>query len=276
MKNHQKSVSSQSVALGSPYDKCSFYVPFYVPKKITTSLRLLDQQTDLNETQNKSSEQIELESFIINSENVKQEAKPTGPAKLDDIDRLDAATTSSTITELNKKISYKRSMTIYSGRSQAGEINSIKSRVPIHVRKSFSEVKSTNLDHVLGLTGSFGFYQKFKFLLVGFLAIIPSMVAYSYVFVSATPRFTCSVVREIQLISTNSSIKLDIDEYGEADADDPFGHLNWEMHEYIIETRRFIRLISETMPKENVIVFIQIYFRIVSGVVLAYFNMGPI
>jgi hypothetical protein len=44
--------------------------------------------------------------------------------------------------------------------------------------------KKTNLDDILEHVGSFGFYQKLQFLLVGFLAIVPSMVAYSYVFES--------------------------------------------------------------------------------------------
>ena len=53
-----------------------------------------------------------------------------------------------------------------------------------------------NLDTLLGLIGPFGLYQKFEFFLIGFLAVLPSMVAYSYVFVSATPRFTCKTLRE--------------------------------------------------------------------------------
>ena len=51
--------------------------------------------------------------------------------------------------------------------------------------------QQTNLDFVLALFGSFGFYQKTQFLLVGCLSILPSMLAYSYVFIAATPKFTC-------------------------------------------------------------------------------------
>ena len=61
--------------------------------------------------------------------------------------------------------------------------------------------KSKNLDTLLNLIGSFGIYQKFEFFLIGFLAILPSMVAYSYVFVSATPKFTCMTASEVNKIS---------------------------------------------------------------------------
>lgn len=58
-----------------------------------------------------------------------------------------------------------------------------------------------NLDTLLSLIGSFGMYQKFEFFLIALLAILPSIVAYSYVFVSATPNFTCKTVREENRIS---------------------------------------------------------------------------
>ena len=113
---------------------------------------------------------------------------------------------------------------------------------------------ANDLDHILDLIGSFGLYQKIQFLLVGFLAIVPSMVAYSYVFVSATPNFTCTMLREIRLTSVNSSsvsyaspidaagIKLTDNVMDNANSDDPFRHLKLEKAEYLIETRRFVRL----------------------------------
>ncbi len=73
--------------------------------------------------------------------------------------------------------------------------------VPIFIQKTGTN--SPNLDTLLGLIGSFGIYQKFEFFLIGFLAILPSMVAYSYVFVSATPTFTCKTVLEVNKIKLN-------------------------------------------------------------------------
>lgn len=78
------------------------------------------------------------------------------------------------------------------------------------------------------------------------------MVAYSYVFVSATPKFTCSVAREIQLISYDESSskllnKLIIDQ----DSDNPFEKIKSERSEFFIETRRFIRLLSKNQTKIN-------------------------
>jgi OCT family organic cation transporter-like MFS transporter 4/5 len=116
----------------------------------------------------------------------------------------------------------------------------------------------TNLDDILGLVGSFGLYQQIQFVLVGFLAIIPSMVAYSYVFVSATPRFTCKTVLETQIINTDSSklklnkLKSNQYDYQDESGEDPFKYLKAEKSEYLIETRRFISLISS---KNDSIIF---------------------
>jgi OCT family organic cation transporter-like MFS transporter 4/5 len=103
----------------------------------------------------------------------------------------------------------------------------------------------TNLDGLLEHVGSFGLYQKLQFLLVGFLAILPGMIAFSYVFVSATPKFTCGVVREIKVLNTLESSKI----FDNIKLDDslinPFEEIELENAEFLIETKRFIRLISK-------------------------------
>lgn len=131
-----------------------------------------------------------------------------------------------------------------------------KSRIPDSVRKSSTMKNVANLDHILNIIGAFGFYQKFQFLLVGFLAIVPSMVAYSYVFVSATPKFTCSIIKEIDLInyddrSNNQFNKMTIDE----NSDNPFCSFELEKSEYVIETKRFIRLYSAEQIRNKSIKF---------------------
>jgi hypothetical protein len=73
--------------------------------------------------------------------------------------------------------------------------------MPAYLQRKAPPTAPKNLDTLLGMIGSFGLYQKFEFFLVGFLAILPSMVAYSYVFVSATPKFTCKTASEINKIS---------------------------------------------------------------------------
>ncbi|CAF0756334.1 unnamed protein product [Brachionus calyciflorus] len=126
------------------------------------------------------------------------------------------------------------------------------SRIPANLRKN-SHIKQTNLDHVLDQIGSFGFYQKIQFFLVGFLAIVPSMVAFSYVFVSATPKFTCSLVQEIQLISYDETAGKLLNRFIiDQESDDPFEELKSENSEFFIETRRFIRVLD---PKIQNITF---------------------
>lgn len=117
-----------------------------------------------------------------------------------------------------------------------------RSKVPHNVLKASN---LPNLDHILIIVGQFGFFQRMQFLLVGFLAIVPSMVAYSYVFVSATPKFTCSIAKEIVLMNYDASSnklfnRLNI----ETESDDPFRNFELQKSEYFIETRRFIRLLS--------------------------------
>lgn len=118
-------------------------------------------------------------------------------------------------------------------------------RVPYHLRKSSKVSNLANLDYILIIIGQFGFFQKMQFLLVGFLAIVPSMVAYSYVFVSATPKFTCSIAKEIVLINYDASSnklfrRLDVED----ESDDPFSNFELQKSEFFIETRRFIRLLT--------------------------------
>ena len=54
-----------------------------------------------------------------------------------------------------------------------------------------SPPKNDEFRRFVNKIGSFGLYQIIQFVLIAFLAIMPSMMAYSYVFVSATPRFVC-------------------------------------------------------------------------------------
>ena len=51
----------------------------------------------------------------------------------------------------------------------------------------------STIDQLLNEAGSFGLYQKIQFFLVGFLAVLPSMTAFSYVFVAATPDHRCQL-----------------------------------------------------------------------------------
>ncbi len=74
--------------------------------------------------------------------------------------------------------------------------------MPLYLQRS-GPGGAKNLDTLIGMIGPFGLYQKFEFFLVGFLAILPSMVAYSYVFVSATPKFTCKTASEVTTIHLN-------------------------------------------------------------------------
>lgn len=98
---------------------------------------------------------------------------------------------------------------------------------------------TTNLDELLNTLGSFGLYQIVQFILIAFLAIMPSMIAYSYVFVSATPKFTCSIVRRIQtatMVALNvrnvTSGKTTVNDYLESP----------KRFENSIEVRRLIKL----------------------------------
>jgi hypothetical protein len=120
-----------------------------------------------------------------------------------------------------------------------------RSRIPDSLRKSSHVPNLANIDHVLNLVGAFGLYQMIQLLLVGFLALVPSMVAYSYVFVSATPKFTCSIVKEIELISSSyNENRLLGKKYLEENSDIPFENFELEKSEFLVETKRFIRLLS--------------------------------
>lgn len=83
-------------------------------------------------------------------------------------------------------------------------LNNLKPTTRNRLRKS-STCKQTNLDYILSVIGSFGLYQKLQFILVGFLAVVPSMVAYSYVFVAATPNFKCILAQEKQILELPNS-----------------------------------------------------------------------
>ena len=118
---------------------------------------------------------------------------------------------------------------------ESGDDQNLNSK-PISAK--FHKVKKqnqTDYDWILALIGSFGFYQKLQFLLVGFLSILPSMLAYSYVFVAATPSFTCKTAVETQISNFDSVIK----------------SLN-ENETYIKETIRYFHLIRDN---ENVTYF---------------------
>lgn len=126
-----------------------------------------------------------------------------------------------------------------------GDVLPHRPRIPKNVLKSNKNTNLANLDHILIIIGQFGFFQKVQFMLVGFLAIVPSMVAYSYVFVSATPKFTCSIAKEIVLINYDAESnklfnRLDV----EVESENPFSNFELQKSEFFIETRQFIRLLS--------------------------------
>lgn len=101
---------------------------------------------------------------------------------------------------------------------------------------------NNNLDEILNVIGSFGFYQKTQFLLVGFLAIVPSMVAYSYVFVSATPKFKCALAMRTQVVSfQNSSHDTTASLFATLN-DEYMNDADVEKYEHSIEIKSFVRL----------------------------------
>src|SRR5579871_6208285 len=55
-----------------------------------------------------------------------------------------------------------------------------------------SPITST-IYQLLNDAGSFGLYQKVQFFLVGLLAVLPAMTAFSYVFIAATPEHRCQL-----------------------------------------------------------------------------------
>ena len=52
---------------------------------------------------------------------------------------------------------------------------------------------TATIDQLLTDAGSFGLYQKGQFFLVGLLAVLPAMTAFSYVFIAATPEHRCQL-----------------------------------------------------------------------------------
>ena len=58
---------------------------------------------------------------------------------------------------------------------------------------SSTPAKLKAIDQLLENVGSFGRYQKIQFFLVGLLAVVPAMTAFSYVFIAATPDHRCQV-----------------------------------------------------------------------------------
>lgn len=128
--------------------------------------------------------------------------------------------------------------------------------MPKHVQRSSKVSNLANLDHILIIIGQFGFFQKLQFMLVGFLAIVPSMVAYSYVFVSATPKFTCSIAKEIVLINYDTGSNKLFDQLDvEIESDDPFQNFQLQKSEFFIETRRFIRLLTREQIRKRTFQF---------------------
>ncbi|CAF1467909.1 unnamed protein product [Adineta steineri] len=56
-----------------------------------------------------------------------------------------------------------------------------------------SSPATSTIDQLLHDAGSFGLYQKLQFFLVGLLAVLPAMTAFSYVFIAATPDHRCQL-----------------------------------------------------------------------------------
>lgn len=62
---------------------------------------------------------------------------------------------------------------------------------PEQTETSTSSPTISTIDQLLNDAGSFGLYQKGQFFLVGLLAVLPAMTAFSYVFIAATPDHRC-------------------------------------------------------------------------------------
>ena len=228
----------------SSYSRCKFYIPYASYNKINdkyTPVKLIKPTSNLNEDSNKlhlikeepCSSLSNLQETNLSKANGKSEEKGVR-FKLE-------PQISQTAIDFNTKIASKEFK-----ENNRRSLNN----VPEHLRKT-SKMKGTNLDHILSLVGPFGFYQKLQFLLVGFLAVVPSMVAYSYVFVSATPSFTCKVAREILITYTDDAKKGFDRSLVDEDSDDPFRFIKLERSEYLIETRRFIRLLTDEQIKSK-------------------------
>ena len=112
-------------------------------------------------------------------------------------------------------------------------------------------INGTNLDHLLNCIGSFGFYQMIQFFLVGIMAIIPSMVAYSYVFVSATPKFTCKTAVEISLFHVPSFDIINVTTTKDNNNNNNNINNNNERSEFLIENKRFIEVLKYNKSNNN-------------------------
>ncbi len=118
----------------------------------------------------------------------------------------------------------------------------------ISIRKSLSN-KQNNLDYTLSLIGSFGLYQKLQFILVGFLAIVPSMAAYAYVFIAATPQFTCILASEKQIVNYDDDILLN-------SVNKEYEISSWnDNHTFLTESIRLIRIIDDKSKTKNELFF---------------------
>ncbi len=109
----------------------------------------------------------------------------------------------------------------------------------LSIRKSLSN-KQSNLDYTLSLVGSFGLYQKLQFVLVGFLAIVPSMAAYAYVFIAATPQFTCVLASEKHIVNYDDNSLLN-------SINKEYDKNSWNDNQtFLTESIRLIRIIDRT------------------------------
>ena len=129
------------------------------------------------------------------------------------------------------------------------ELNNKHNVIPNILNKK--HINGTNLDHLLNCIGSFGFYQMIQFFLVGIMAIIPSMVAYSYVFVSATPKFTCKTALEISLFHVPSFDIINVTTTAKDNNNNNNINNNNERSEFLIENKRFIEVLKYNKSSNN-------------------------
>jgi hypothetical protein len=120
-------------------------------------------------------------------------------------------------------------------------------KLPDFLIKPKEDSNITNLDHILSVTGNFGMYQKIQFLLVGLLAILPSMVAYAYVFVSATPPFTCRLVsykENINIQNLRNQIDFDTN-LNLVNVTLPADSYKLIKSEYFVESTRYLHILKD-------------------------------
>jgi hypothetical protein len=131
------------------YERCKFYVPYSVVGVDNSNIKipLLGQISTDSET--KTNPSIQQENKLSPSDTLMS----SSPIDLTN-DLSISNSTVKTITKLRRH------------------------SIPGFLRKP-TLAKQTNLDHLLQLIGSFGFYQKLQFFLVGVMAILPSNVSIS-------------------------------------------------------------------------------------------------